>query len=507
MGLPVNIHELLNGETVEWDRIELKEGWNPEAVIHTICAFANDINNWGGGYIFIGVAENEGVAVLPPAGLAKNALDKIQKDIVALSHQVNPYYAPVTQLYVIDGKYILTIWVPGGDNRPYKAPLTLGEKGQKKYYVRRGSFSVAANEKEEQLLLEMAKRIPFDDRVNHHGKVDDLSFGLIRAYLSEVKSDLEKEIAKASLPDLALQMRIAAGPPEAILPLNIGLLFFSEAPHQYFPGARTEVIFYRDESGTAFTEKIFTGPVHIQIRAVLAYIDTNIIQEKVVKRREVKLEADRAFNFPLVALEEVVANAFYHRSYELPNPIEINCFPTRIEVLSFPGPLPPVDKAALKKERIVARNYRNRRVGDFLKELKITEGRASGFPKTRAAMQRNGSPEAVFETDDAYSYFLAVLPVHKLFVNSTEKQVEPELGPQGRETVNEQELQVLRFCKQPRKRSEIFKKIGLVNHTTTYRRYIMPLLQRGLLAFTNPDEPNSPMQKYITTEKGRLIAG
>ncbi len=46
MGLPVNIKELLNGETVEWERIELKEGWNPEPVIRTIGAFANDINNW-----------------------------------------------------------------------------------------------------------------------------------------------------------------------------------------------------------------------------------------------------------------------------------------------------------------------------------------------------------------------------------------------------------------------------------------------------------------------------
>ena len=244
MGLPVNIHDLLYGETVEWDRIELKESWNPEAVIHTICAFANDINNWGGGYIFIGVSENEGVAVLPPTGLPKNALDKVQKDLIALSHQINPYYAPVTQPYIIDGKHILAIWVPGGDNRPYKAPTTLGAKGQKRYYVRRGSTTVLANDKEETLLLDMAKRIPFDDRVNHHASVENLDLTLIRLYLSEVKSDLEKEVAKISLPDLALQMRIATGPPEALLPLNVGLLFFSEAPHRYFPGAKTEVIFY-----------------------------------------------------------------------------------------------------------------------------------------------------------------------------------------------------------------------------------------------------------------------
>ncbi len=42
MPLPINIHELIHGSTVEWERIEFKEGWNPEIILHTICAFAND---------------------------------------------------------------------------------------------------------------------------------------------------------------------------------------------------------------------------------------------------------------------------------------------------------------------------------------------------------------------------------------------------------------------------------------------------------------------------------
>ena len=33
MPLPINIHDLLTGQVVEWDRLEFKEGWNPlEAV-------------------------------------------------------------------------------------------------------------------------------------------------------------------------------------------------------------------------------------------------------------------------------------------------------------------------------------------------------------------------------------------------------------------------------------------------------------------------------------------
>ena len=68
MALPVNIEKLISGKTVEWERLEFKKGWNPETVMHTMCAFANDINDWDGGYIIIGIDEDNGKPVLPPPG-------------------------------------------------------------------------------------------------------------------------------------------------------------------------------------------------------------------------------------------------------------------------------------------------------------------------------------------------------------------------------------------------------------------------------------------------------
>lgn len=60
MGIPVNIDELINGEMVESTRIEYKSDFNPNPILHSICAFANDIDNIGGGYIVIGVEEDNG---------------------------------------------------------------------------------------------------------------------------------------------------------------------------------------------------------------------------------------------------------------------------------------------------------------------------------------------------------------------------------------------------------------------------------------------------------------
>lgn len=70
MAIPTSIKTLLSGDVVEWARIELKQTWNPAASLKTICAFANDLDNWGGGYIIIGVQEVNGRPIYPFKGCA-----------------------------------------------------------------------------------------------------------------------------------------------------------------------------------------------------------------------------------------------------------------------------------------------------------------------------------------------------------------------------------------------------------------------------------------------------
>ena len=83
MALPTNIHTLLSGNVVEWARIEFKGSWKPEASLKTICAFANDIDNWGGGYVVLGVEEDgNGRPQYPIKGLNINQVDDIMKDLL-----------------------------------------------------------------------------------------------------------------------------------------------------------------------------------------------------------------------------------------------------------------------------------------------------------------------------------------------------------------------------------------------------------------------------------------
>ena len=150
---------------------------------------------------------------------------------------------------------------------------------------------------------------------------------------------------------------------------------------------------------------------YVQLKEALRYLQSMLIKEEVRKRPD-RAEADRFYNYPYVALEEALANAVYHKDYAQREPIEISINTDRIEILSFPGPLPPLKIEDLNKGSVRVRTYRNRRIGDFLKELHLTEGRCTGIPKIRKAMETNGSPLPIFKTDEDHSFFLTILPIH-----------------------------------------------------------------------------------------------
>lgn len=63
------------------------------------------------------------------------------------------------------------------------------------------------------------------------------------------------------------------------------------------------------------------------------------------------------------------------------------------------------------------RRYRNRRIGDFLKELHLVEGRNTGIPTAIREIKKNGSPLPIFLTDEDRTFFSVIIPIHEAFVN------------------------------------------------------------------------------------------
>jgi ATP-dependent DNA helicase RecG len=346
---------------------------------------------------------------------------------------------------------------------------------------------------------------------------------LIQAYLKDVGSGLYAQAAKLPLVELGRLMNIVEGGDEFVRPRNVGLLFFNDAPEAFFPGTQIDVvIFPQGPGGDEIIEKVLRGPIHQQIRDAFAYIRNNVIIEKVIKHPD-RAEATRFFNYPLAAIEEALVNAMYHRGYDQREPVEVRFNPDGLEIVSYPGPDPSIRRTDLKAKRIISRRYRNRRIGEFFKELEMTEGRGTGIPKIQAAMKRNGSPKASFETDENRLWFVAKLPIHKAFAEEPGDR-RPKSGPSQHQVGTRSALSpdhvsdhVSDHLSDHVKRllhtlangelsaPAIMRDLKLTHRPTLRANYLHPALEAGLVEITSPESPRSRKQKYRLTPFGREV--
>ena len=140
----------------------------------------------------------------------------------------------------------------------------------------------------------------------------------------------------------------------------------------------------------------------------------------------------------------------------------------------------------LRAGRAVSRRYRNRRIGEFLKELDLTEGRSTGVPKILRAMENNGSPPPEFESDEDRTYFLIRLPVHERAERDTgEVELTPHVTPQ----VTPQVERVIMAMRGDMLRADLMHSVGLKDRMHFVTEYLQPALDTGLLEMTIPTNP------------------
>ncbi len=432
MALPINIEDLLRKQKIESNRIEFKSGWNPDSIYHSICAFANDFDNIGGGYILVGVEEDNGVAKRPVKGLPAESIDCIMREMVAYNNKINPYYLPRTSVENVDSQNILVIWIPSGVNRPYDVRESVVSKNNTKsqWYIRSGSSSIIAKGEVLDELRDMANRTPFDDRGNPDISIDDISPLLVLDYLKKVNSKLVNDFHKVPIEIILDKMDLFTGSTERRLLKNVSAMMFCENPAKFFPYTQVEIVLFpnglEQDPGNMIEIPKIAGPVPYMIKATLDYLKTNIIKERIIKPKD-KAESDRFFNYPYQAFEEAVVNALYHRDYQEREPVEIRVEPQGVAILSYSGPDRSISLEAIQKAKsLKARRYRNRRLGDFLKELELSEGRATGIPTIQDELRKNGSLPARIETDENRTYFLIEIPCRDGFQDISEPKSEPK---------------------------------------------------------------------------------
>jgi ATP-dependent DNA helicase RecG len=149
------------------------------------------------------------------------------------------------------------------------------------------------------------------------------------------------------------------------------------------------------------------------IDRTLEYLKRMLVMQSITKPND-DYRSKKFYTYPYQALEESVTNSLYHRDYQEWEPVVITVEPDGITIQNVGGPDRSISAADISRcDILVSRRYRNRRLGEYLKELDMTEGRSTGIPTIQNVLENNGSPRATVITDEDRTFFRITIPCHK----------------------------------------------------------------------------------------------
>ena len=400
------------------------------------------------------------------------------------------------------------IWAPAGVNRPYNVrERVTAKQSPSKWYVRNGTSTIEAKGEVLDELREMANRTPFDERGNERIEISDISPALVLDYLQTVGSRLANDFENKPFVEILGQMDLLTGPTEHQTLKNVAAMMFCKNPAKFFPTTQVDIVIFpegcvKNPNNMIEVPKI-VGPVPEMIKQALVYIRTNVIKKRIIKPKD-KAESITFFNYPYQAIEEAVVNALYHRDYQEREPVEITIEPDKISILSYAGPDRSISLDAIHKaEHLKSRRYRNRRLGDYLKELQLSEGRATGIPTIQDELRKNGSEPARIETDEDRTYFLIEIPCRDGFENANEPlngTINGTINGTLNGTINERDIVIMtELSRQPgMKKNELAEKLALSVRTISRILQNLSSDSLDLIKYCGSKKTGG----YVLTEKG-----
>ncbi len=433
----------------ESERVEWKENGDDidiiRKIVKTISAFANDIGNFGGGYVVCGAKESKdeyGFPKLQFTGLSASKLKEIEGKVTQHCREyVSPPVLPIVHEVEnpIDNstRILIFVVVASPDAHAYRDGTT------STYYVRISRETrEARNGVLTQLLIKKQKIEYFDKRVNSHATQADVDVLLFRDSMQDMGLLVPERLLEdyfsdtEQIAELVAPLFVKSGLDSILRPRNFTLLLFGKKPSitKLYPEAYTVFSIYKgtDRSEPTAERHTLTGSLIEQARKVIDLLNTQAytaFDKTSTKPNQVK--------YPIRALQEAVVNAIVHRDYEIPDPIRITVFSDRIEIKS-PGALHwGVDKEKFLQGKSSAK-WRNQSFAYLFNKLQLAQSDGQGIPTIFRTMREEGCPEPIFELGtESVTCILPAHPRHQLIREQQEIQdkIILERYPEAREQV------------------------------------------------------------------------
>ena len=419
----IDLDELARRES---EQTEWKESVaDPDDIVATLCAFANDLQNLGGGYVVCGAKEAKdahGFPQLVRAGLTSSRFKEVENTVLARCRdRVSPPIAPLVEELESDDpqRRILVFLQPAtGSAHTFRR----GNEGAK-HFVRVGRSTIEArNGLLKDLLVRKGALEAWDRRPNNAATVSDIDLLSLRdalqrmgVYTSE-RSPESYLVEGVQLSPFVPSLCVAEPLSGVLRPRNYALLLFGREPQRLIPGAFAIHSAYPGADRTDPTSHRFeiAGTLLDQARRLQELLD----REAVTLFDKTNLKAPNAEKYPRRALQEAMVNALAHRDYELVDPTRITSYRNRIEFIS-PGPLPVGVTLANLRSGAVTPRWRNQALAWFLSRLQLAQAEGQGIQTIRSSMKAAGCPPPVFDATEVS--VTCVLRAHPRFTSTTRR--------------------------------------------------------------------------------------
>lgn len=405
MTAKVDLQELARREN---EQTEWKENVaDVDDVVATLCAFANDLQNLGGGYVVCGAREEKGPDGFPAlvrAGLSAPRLREIEGVVLTRCRgRVSPPIAPlVDELPSDDKDRRILVFIQAATSHAH----TFRKQGEgAKHYVRIGPSTIEARNG---LLLDLLVRKgdlePWDRRPCSAATLSDLDLLVLRDALQRMglfRADrgVEPYLEEGMQLSPFVPPLCVAEPLTGVLrPRNYAILLFGREPQRFIPGAVSIYSIYRgrDRSEPAAKRHELAGTLIEQARRLRELLDAEVVTLFDKSDRT----TPNVQKYPARALQEAMINALAHRDYSLPDPTRLTSFADRIEIVS-PGSLPlGITLEDLRKRSINSR-WRNQSLAWFLNRLQLAQAEGQGILTIRRTMKAAGCPPPRFAATEA----------------------------------------------------------------------------------------------------------
>ncbi len=285
-------------------------------------------------------------------------------------------------------------------------------------------------------------------------------------------------------------------------PTNAAVLLFGNEPQRFIYSSEIKCAHFH---GTTVQKPIPSYQVYKGNLFELVDQSVNFVLSKIdlaVGTRAKSVQVPVAYEIPPEAITEAVVNAIAHRDYTSTASVQVMLFADRLEVWN-PGALPP----ALTLESLLKPHGsypRNPLIAEPLYLAKYIERMGTGIGDMVEQCRAAGLPDPEFRQTDGFVTILRRKPgVAFETVGGVTPQETPQVGTKS--ALSRHQVEILRKCLIESGITELMKIAGRADRTKFRNQVLHPLLSEGLLEMTIPDKPNSRLQKYRLTEKGKAL--